>query len=39
MSGVYNVKRTSLVKLLKSLNYDEIIQTHRSFAVNIKYIT
>lgn len=39
VSGMYNVKRTSLVKLLKSLNDDEIIQTHRSFAVNIKYIT
>ena len=39
VSGVYNVKRTSLVKFLKSLNDDEIIQTHRSFAVNIKYIT
>ena len=39
MSGIYNVKRTSLVKLLKSLNDDEIIQTHRSFAVNMKYVT
>ena len=39
VSGMYNVKRTSLVKLLKGLNDDEIIQTHRSFAVNIKYIT
>lgn len=39
ISGVYNVKRISLAKLLKSLNDDEIIQTHRSFAVNIKYVT
>ena len=26
MSGIYNIKRTSLVKLLKSLSDDEIIQ-------------
>lgn len=39
MSGIYNIKRTSLVKLLKSLSDDEIIQTHRSFAVNMKYVT
>ena len=39
IGGVYNVKRTSLSKLLKSLNDNEIIQTHRSFAVNIKYVT
>ena len=39
ISGVYNVKRTSLVKVLKSLNNDEIIQTHRSFAINMKYVT
>ena len=39
IGGLYNVKRTSLAKLLKGLNDNEIIQTHRSFAVNIKYVT
>ena len=39
INGVYNVKRTSLVKLLEHLNDDNIVQTHRSFAVNMKYIT
>lgn len=39
ISGVYQLKRTSLVKLLNTLSDDEIIQTHRSFAVNLKYVT
>lgn len=39
ISGVYNVKRTSLVKVLKSLKDEEIVQTHRSFAINMKYVT
>lgn len=39
ISGVYGVKRTSLIKLLNMLSDDEIIQTHRSFAVNLKYVT
>lgn len=39
ISGLYNVKRTSLVKVLKSLKDEEIVQTHRSFAINMKYVT
>ena len=39
INGVYNVKRTSLVKLLNKLSDDDILQTHRSFAINIKYVT
>ena len=39
INGVYNVKRTSLVKLLNNLRNENILQTHRSFAINIKYIT
>ena len=32
------MKRTSLAKVLKSINDENIIQTHRSFAVNLKYV-
>lgn len=39
INGVYKVKRTSLIKILNIINDDEIIQTHRSFAVNLKYVT
>lgn len=39
ISGVYQVKRTSLIKLLNNISDDQIIQTHRSFAVNLKYVT
>lgn len=39
VNGTYTVKRTSLIKVLSSLNDNEIIQTHRSFAVNLKYVT
>ena len=38
ISGIYSVKRTSLAKVLKSINDENIIQTHRSFAVNLKYV-
>ena len=39
ISGAYQLKRTSLIKLLNIISDDEIIQTHRSFAVNFKYVT
>lgn len=37
INGVYNIK-TSLAKIIKKLDSDEIIQTHRAFAVNLNYI-
>jgi DNA-binding LytR/AlgR family response regulator len=39
VNGVYNVNKLSLNKIIKRINCDNIIQCHKSFAVNIKQIS
>jgi len=38
VNGVYKVNRLSLDKVLKLINCSNIIQCHKSFAVNIKHV-
>ena len=39
VNGVYKVNKLALKNILKLINCDNIIQCHKSFAVNIKYIS
>lgn len=36
--GNYEAKRLSLAKALKTINYDYIVQSHKSFAININFV-
>lgn len=38
VNGVYKISRLALEKILKLINCDNIIQCHKSFAVNINHI-
>ena len=38
VNGVYKINRLALEKILKLINCDNIIQCHKSFAVNINHI-
>ena len=39
VNGVYKVNKLTLKSILKFINCNNIIQCHKSFAVNIKYIS
>jgi DNA-binding LytR/AlgR family response regulator len=38
VQGIYEIKNLSLVKLLNSISSKDVIQSHKSFAINIKNV-